>query len=162
MLRDSSLICKRISKEIEKDVLGCLTKADLGLFTIMEKGMSLCGFLAPDGTFTECDSWEHMQTAENIAKEKYNRTFRHSYEAEQYLYEVGYVGFYARAVTHTWVSQVNRRIILLTDVQKDFVIDHLARANNNDQKKSMEDLLKWSDEYQEDSILSHYESKIQD
>ena len=160
MLRESSLICKRILKEIEKDVLGCLTKADLGLFTIMEKGMSLCGFLAPDGTFTECDSWEHMQTAANIAKEKYNRTFQHSYEAEQYLYEVGYVGFYARAVMHTWVSQANRRIILLTDVQKDFVINHLAKSNNKDQKKSMEDLLRWNDEYREDSILNHYESNI--
>lgn len=161
MLRESSLICKRILKEIEKDVLGYLTKADLGLFTIMEKGMSLCGFLAPDGIFTECDSWEHMQTAANIAKEKYNRTFQHSYEAEQYLYEVGYVGFYARAVGHTWISQVDNRIILLTDVQKDFVISHLTRANNNDQKNSMEDLLRWNDEYQEDSILSHYESEIQ-
>ena len=124
--------------------------------------MSLCGFLAPDGTFTECDSWEHIQTAATIAKEKYNRTFQHSYEAEQYLYEVGYIGFYARAVGHTWISRIGNHIILLTDAQKDFVIDHLARANNNDQKKSMEDLLKWSDEYQEDSILSHYESKIQD
>ena len=161
MLRKSSLICKRILKEIEKDVLGCLAKADLGLFTIMEKGMSLCGFLAPDGTFTECDSWEHMQTAANIAKEKYHRTFQHSYEAEQYLYEVGYVGFYARAVGYTWISRIDNRIILLTDVQKDFVISHLTRANNNDQKKSMEDLLRWNDEYQEDSILSHYESEIQ-
>ena len=162
MLRKSSLICKRILKEIEKDVLGYLTKADLGLLTIMEKGMSLCGFLAPDGTFTECDSWEHMQTAANIAKEKYNRTFQHSYEAEQYLYEVGYVGFYARAVGYTWISRIDNRIILLTDAQKDFVISHLTGANNNDQKKSMEDLLRWNDEYQEDSILSRYESRIQD
>ena len=124
--------------------------------------MSLCGFLAPDGIFTECDSWEHMQTAENIAKEKYNKTFQNSHEAEQYLYEVGYVGFYARAVGHTWISRVDGRIILLTDAQKDFVISHLTRANNNDQKKSMEDLLRWNDDYQEYSILSHYESKIQD
>lgn len=124
--------------------------------------MSLCGFLAPDGTFTECDSWEHMQTAENIAKEKYNKTFQNSHEAEQYLYEVGYVGFYARAVGHTWISQVDNHIILLTDAQKNFVINHLDRANNNDQKKSIEDLLKWNDDYQEYSILSHYESKIQD
>lgn len=124
--------------------------------------MSLCGFLAPDGTFTECDSWEHMQTAENIAKEKYNKTFQHSYEAEQYLYEVGYVGFYARAVGYIWISRIDNRIILLTEAQKDFVISHLAKANNKDQKESMEDLLKWNDEYKEDSILSHYESRIQD
>ena len=78
------------------------------------------------------------------------------------MYEVGYIGFYARAVGYTWISRIGNHIILLTDAQKDFVIDHLARANNNDQKKSMEDLLKWSDEYQEDSILSHYESRIQD
>ena len=123
--------------------------------------MSLCGFLAPDGTFTECDSWEHMQTAANIAGEKYDRTFPHLYEAEQYLYEIGYVGFYARAVGYTWVSRVNNRILLLTDAQKDFVIDHLNKANNKDQRKSMEDLLKWNDEYQEDSILSQYENKIQ-
>lgn len=124
--------------------------------------MSLCGFLAPDGTFTECDSWEHMQTAANIAKEKYNRTFPHSYEAEQYLYEVGYVGFYARAVGYTGISRVGNRIILLTDAQKNFIITHLDKANNKDQKKSMEDLLLWNDEYQKDSILSRYESRIQD
>lgn len=122
--------------------------------------MSLCGFLAPDGTFTECDSWEHMQTAENIANEKYNKTFQHLYEAERYLYEVGYVGFYARAVGGIQISRVDNRIILLTDAQKDFVINHLAKANNKDQKKSMEDLLKWNDEYHEDSILSYYESNI--
>ena len=103
-----------------------------------------------------------MQTAANITKKKYSRTFQHSYEAEQYLYEVGYVGFYARAVRYTRISRVDNRIVPLTEAQKDFVIDHLARANNKDQKKSMEDLLKWNDEYQEDSILSHYESKIQD
>ena len=124
--------------------------------------MSLCGFLAPDGTFTECDSWEHMQTAVNIAKEKYDRTFQHLYEAEQYLSEVGYIGFYARAVGYTGISQVDNRIIPLTDAQKDFIIDHLVQASNKDQKKSMEDLLQWDDEYQEDSILSQYESRIQD
>ena len=123
--------------------------------------MSLCRFLAPDGTFTECDSWEHMQTAANIAREKYNRTFQHLHEAEQYLYEVGYVGFYARAVGYTGISRIDNRIILLTEAQKDFVTNHLARANNKNQKKSMEDLLEWNDEYQEDSILSHYEIKIQ-
>ena len=123
--------------------------------------MSLCGFLAPDGTFTECDSWEHMQTAANIAREKYNRTFQHLYEAEQYLYDIGYIGFYARAVGYTGISQVSNRIILLTGAQKDFVTHHLAKASNKDQKKSMEDLLQWNDEYQEDSILSQYENKIQ-
>ena len=124
--------------------------------------MSLCGFLALDGTFTECDSWEHMQTAANIAREKYDKTFQHLYEAEQYLYKVGYIGFYARAVGYTGISRIDNRIILLTDAQKDFVISHLAKANNKDQKKSMEDLLTWNDDYWEDSILSHYESKIQD
>ena len=83
-----------------------------------------------------------MQTAANITKKKYNRTFQHSYEAEQYLYEVGYVGFYARAVGYTRISRVDNRIVPLTEAQKDLVIDHLARANNKDQKKSMEDLLK--------------------
>ena len=48
-----------------------------------------------------------MQTAANITKKKYSRTFQHSYEAEQYLYEVGYVGFYARAVGYTRISRVD-------------------------------------------------------
>ena len=109
--------------------------------------MSLCGFVAPDGTFTECDSWEHMQTAANIAREKYDKTFQHLYEVEQYLYEIGYVGFYARAVEHTWISRIDNRIILLTDAQKDFVISHIDKASNKDQKKSMEDLLTWNDDY---------------
>ena len=122
--------------------------------------MSLCGFLAPDGVFTECDSWEHMQTAADISKEKYNKTFQHLYEAEDYLYEIGYVVFYARAVGYTGISRIGNRIILLSEAQKDFIITHLDKANNKDQKKSMEDLLKCNDDYQEDSILNHYESNI--
>lgn len=37
--------------------------------------MELCGFLAPDGTFTECPSFAHISTAQDIAEKVYNREF---------------------------------------------------------------------------------------
>ena len=119
----------------------------------------LCGFLDKEGTFTECDFWSHMSAAKQIAK-KYNKEFRNGYEAEKFLYEMGYVGFYARSVGHKWISNENKRIILLSDEQRDFIIANLNLANNDDQKKSMEEILEWDNGYREDSILHHYENKI--
>lgn len=122
--------------------------------------MGLCGFLAPDGTFTECESWAHMDTAKSIAKSKHNTEFDRGYDAEKFLYEKGYVGFYARNTGHTWISKQDKRIILLSDEQRDFIIKNLSSANNDDQRKSMEELLEWDEGYREDSILHHYENKI--
>lgn len=123
--------------------------------------MELCGFLAPDGTFTECEYWSHTATAESIANGKYNQTFYSGIQAEDFLYEKGYVGFYARSASHRFVvgEGKEKRIVLLTDEQKDFIINNLANANNNDQRVEIENILAYDSDYREDSILSRMEDK---
>lgn len=120
--------------------------------------MELSGFLAPDGTFNECKSWCHTSEAEKICKDKYGKEFTFSLHAEDFLYEQGYVGFYARNANHRFL--VNGKVVLLTDEQVDFIINNLSKAYNDDQKKAMEDLLSYNDAYSERSILHYYESKI--
>jgi len=122
--------------------------------------MSLVGFLAPDGTWSECECFGHMSFAKIIAKARYDKVFDSGYDAERFLYENGYVGLYARNAGHTWLSEVDKRIITLTDEQRDFIITHLEDANNDDQKKSMLEMLEWDDAYREESILHHYETGI--
>ena len=120
--------------------------------------MKLSGFLAPDGAFTECPSWSHTYEAEKICKEKFNKEFYSGIEAEDFLYEQGYVGFYARNASHRFI--VNGNIILLTDKQLDFIINNIDKANNDDQRKDIEDLLRYNEDYSEHSIIQHYEKKI--
>lgn len=123
--------------------------------------MELCGFLAPDGTFTECECWSHTATAESIVNGKYNQNFYSGIQAEDFLYEKGYVGFYARSASHRFVVSEGeeRRIILLTDEQKDFIINNLVNANNDDQRAEIENILAYDSDYREDSILSRMEDK---
>lgn len=121
--------------------------------------MELCGFLAPDGTFTECPSFAHMSTAQDITEKVYNREFYFGLQAEDFLYEQGYVGFYARSANHNWI--VNDKICLLTDAQIDFIINNMSKAFNDEQAEAIKELLEWNDCYKEDSILHHYENKIQ-
>ena len=119
--------------------------------------MALCGFLAPDGTFTECDSWEHTSTAQEIA-EKCNQSFLNGIQAENFLFDAGYVGFYSRDASHRFIvgKGKERKILLLTDKQKDFIISNLINANNDEQKKAMQEILEHDDGYREYSILHHY------
>ena len=37
--------------------------------------MSLVGFLAPDGTYSECECFGHMSFAKIIAKARYDKVF---------------------------------------------------------------------------------------
>lgn len=124
--------------------------------------MELCGFLAPDGTFTECECWSHVPTAEGIANGTYNKKFYSGVQAEDFLFDKGYVGFYARNASHRFVigRGEERKILLLTDEQKDFIINNLVNANNDEQRTEMQKILEYDDAYREDSILHHYENKI--
>lgn len=119
--------------------------------------MTLCGFLAPDGTYTECQPWEHMPSAQEIC-EASGKTGLNGIEAEDFLFDQGYVIFYARGVSRR--AFVNRNLILMTDAQVDFMIQNLGNANNADQKKEMEDLLHDHEAMSEHSVLSYYEKNI--
>lgn len=122
----------------------------------------LIGFLSPNGIFTECDSFGHMSKAETIAKSKYRKEFKNGYEAEQFLYEKGYVGFYARSVGFKFLvgTDDNKKVRLLSDKQRDFIINNLSNANNMNQQKDMEDLLEFDDGYRNENILQYFENNI--
>ncbi len=117
--------------------------------------MNLCGFLAPDGTFTECLVWAHTSMTEIICKMTYKKKCVTGIEAEDFLYEQGYVGFYSRSVSHRWL--INHHFCMLTDEQFAFILSNKANALNSDQENSINELLQWNDDYKESSILSHYE-----
>lgn len=121
--------------------------------------MELCGFLAPDGKFTECDSWEHTTTAKEIVQKTYNSDIKSGLDAEKFLFEKGYVSFNARSANHKWISDTGN-IILLTEQQRDFIINNLENANNQDQERDIKELMEWDDAYREDHILHHYENNL--
>lgn len=117
----------------------------------------LCGFLAPDGTYTECPIFAHSEAALDICDEVYGEEFLNGILAEDYLYEKGYVIFYARNARYKFflVNQDGtREVNLLTDVQIDFIINHLETANNYEQNNDMLELLEWNNDVKEDSILA--------
>lgn len=117
----------------------------------------LCGFLLPDGRYFECESWEHLSTAVEICQNVYQKDFDNSrgksLEAENYLFEIGCVAFYARSSEHRWINS-DKQVLILTDMQRDFIIKHLKNANNNEQKESLLELLEWDDGYRESNLLS--------
>ena len=120
----------------------------------------LCGFLAPDGTYTECPIFAHTEAALDICEEVYGEEFFNGIQAEDYLYEKGYVVFYARNARYRFFlnnqdrSRKEREVNLLTDTQIDFIINHLETANNFEQKGDMLELLEWNSDIKEDSILA--------
>lgn len=120
--------------------------------------MGLCGFLAPDGTYTECSSWEHLSTSLDICKRVYEKDFRSRLDAENYLFDIGYVEFNSRGASKRYI--VDGKILLLSSAQKDFLIENLSNANNDDQRKEIMEILDYDDGYREDSMLNHYEKKI--
>lgn len=118
----------------------------------------LVGLLAPDGIWTECESWTHLDTAQEICDKFYNKEFIFGYQAENFLYDKGYVIFSARGVSHKSIMN-DGTIVLLSQEQKDFIINNLSKANNNDQRESIIEMLKLDDDLREDSFISVIENK---
>ncbi len=113
----------------------------------------LSGFLAPDGTYTECPSYAHMSTATELMEEYFpeDAAYRDIENEEKLINEKGYVGLYARG------ASFNNYDHPLTDEQKRFLED--AEPNNDDQKKQIERILEYDKDMHEGSILSRYENK---
>ena len=61
--------------------------------------MELCGFLAGDGTFTFCECWQHVASAQKLVQETYGE-YLTGIRAENFLMEKGYVVYYANSVQH--------------------------------------------------------------
>jgi len=117
----------------------------------------LCGFLAPDGTYTSCPMFAHTECALDIVLEVYGEEFFNGIFAEDFLYEKGYVIFYARNARYRFFlinQDGTREVNLLTDAQIDFIINHLEQANNIEQNGDMLELLQWNEDIKEDSVLT--------
>lgn len=91
---------------------------------------SLVGFLAPDGTFTHCQYFGHMDGAEKLVKKVFNKTCN-GVEAENFLIEVGYVILYASSVAFAHFIDYEPR--LLSEKQKEFL--EYARTFCPDEEK---------------------------
>lgn len=115
--------------------------------------MTLCGFLAPDGSYTECQPWSHMSTAREICESLF-KVELNGIDAENFLFDQGYVIFYARGVSRR--AFVDGNLVLLTSEQVNFIVDNLENANNSDQRKELDALLQDHEAISEGSILSYY------
>lgn len=118
---------------------------------------NLIGFLDPDGVFTECEAYEHLELAKGIVQEKFQRKYISGIKSEELLFENGYIEFNSRGVSKRFI--IDGKIVLLTNEQKDFIINNLKNANNSDQLKLMEKMLQQNDDLAERSILSYYEKQ---
>ena len=101
--------------------------------------MELCGFLAGDGTFTFCECWQHVASAQKLVQETYGE-YLTGIRAENFLMEKGYVVYYANSVQHRFCIGfgAKSRMMLLTAEQKDFIVANLSNALTVEQRKSME------------------------
>lgn len=114
----------------------------------------LCGFLSPNGIFTEAEPYEHMEIATEIVEKEYGKTLS-GIESERLLLEKGYIGFYSRDVGFQWF--VNHFIRPLTDEQVTFVVENMKYANNSQQKQSIQELLERNDDVKSRNILDFAE-----
>ena len=118
------------------------------------KRNGLCGFLSPNGIFTEAEPYEHMEIATEIVEKEYGKTLS-SIESERLLLEKGYIGFYSRDVGFQWF--VNHFIRPLTDEQVTFVVENMKYANNSQQKQSIQELLERNDDVKSRNVLDFAE-----
>ena len=51
----------------------------------------MIGFLSPNGKFYSCEPWCHLDAAETICDQVYNKYFPFRDEAENYLLQKGYL-----------------------------------------------------------------------
>lgn len=114
-----------------------------------EERTSLCGFLAPDGTFYQCPAYGHMSEAERITQTVLHVHLKNGVDAERFLLMKGYVAFYARRVgflatgvfKNCGCDSEERVIRLLTDEQIAFLEDALTFCNLEEKRNCMKEIL---------------------
>ena len=92
--------------------------------------MGLCGFSSPDGRYTECLPYKQLDVATRLCEEQYNYVAMNRINAEDYLYNKGYVVFYSRNASKRFcVSTENDTITvsLLTDEQIKFIEKYIYK-----------------------------------
>ena len=88
--------------------------------------MNYIGILSPNGSFTECESYEHLDLAKEIA-EKLNSEYSHKNRCacEEYLQKLGYIIVRARDV-YGLIGYLDDddKFICLSDEQKKWLEDN--------------------------------------
>lgn len=104
----------------------------------------IIGYLAPDGKFTSCTSYEHSSCATWICRKLgFGDT---GYEAEQRLLNLGYICFRSRdAFMNYFRNDVEERIpVIITDEQEQFIKENIEHMNNLEQLEDVNNMLEYS------------------
>ncbi len=103
--------------------------------------MDYIGFLTPDGTLIECDAWEHLDKATEIAEELEKRAFRTRLSAEEYLLKRGYIAIRSRDVYGmVGFLDENKNVIHLTEEQRKWFEAHYDEFIS-DKQKSIDEMM---------------------
>ena len=104
--------------------------------------MNYTGILSPNGSFIECESYEHLELAKEIA-EKLNSEYSHKngVVCEEYLQKLGYIIVRARDV-YGLIGYLDDddKVIYLSDEQKKWLEDNYDEFPT-DKQRSVDDLI---------------------
>lgn len=104
--------------------------------------MNYTGILSPNGNFIECESYEHLELAKEIA-EKLNSdySYKSGIACEEYLQKLGYIIVRTRDV-YGLIGYLddNDKIINLSDKQKKWLEDNYDKFPT-DKQRSVDDLI---------------------
>lgn len=107
--------------------------------------MNCIGILSPNGSFIECESYEHLDLAKEIA-EKLNSEYSHKNRliCEEYLQKLGYIIVRVRDV-YGLIGYLddNDKVIYLTNEQKNWLESHYDEFPK-DKQKSIDDLIDYN------------------
>ena len=109
--------------------------------------MNKIGFLAPNGDFIECESWEHMSFALDLVekmKDAPDKAKFNGLTAEEYLQELGYIVVRASDVYGLMGRIVDDRghRLHMTDIQIKWLEDNYDYFPK-DKQESVDDLFYW-------------------
>lgn len=103
--------------------------------------MNYIGILSPDGSFIECESYEHLELAKEIA-EKLNSeySYKSGIVCEEYLQKLGYIIVRARDVYGIIGYLDDGKVIYLSDEQQKWLEDNYNEFPT-DKQRSIDDLI---------------------
>lgn len=99
----------------------------------------LSGYLSPDGKFTECPYYGHMDCATKLVKNDFNLDISSGVKAEEFLLRNGYIGFYARTVAAAPSRERDSEDI--TPQQREFLEKALSFCPLDEKKMAIELIL---------------------
>ncbi len=104
--------------------------------------MNYTGILSPNGSFIECESYEHLDLAKEIAgKLNSDYSYKTGFACEKYLQKLGYIIVRARDV-YGLVGYLNDdgKFIYLSDEQKKWLEDNYDKFPT-DKQRSIDNII---------------------